>query len=183
MKPFLHPREWLILTVALGLLGLVVVFRVSRNRSPITDLLPPAGAIPERNAHIASRPFETMDTNQLITMTARWMAAAGVDPFGRPLVSPTAKVSTDPFAGLDQLQVTAVWRQPGRQLAVINGQIVEVGESVGRFRLEQCDADGVWLTLPNASRRLKMPRIERLPAATARAIAHQKDRPTISFSP
>ncbi len=48
---------------------------------------------------------------------------------------------------LTSVKLSALWRQPGVNLAVLNGQITHVGDRLGAIEVLEITADGVWLGL------------------------------------
>jgi hypothetical protein len=99
----------------------------------------------------------------LEALKQKWISGSASDLFGAPAAEPVP----DPFAGLDQLHVSAIWREPDRQFAVINRRIVRVGESILGFRLDHCDRNAVWLGVPTVSRRLSVSRRHAVPGTGA----------------
>jgi hypothetical protein len=45
------------------------------------------------------------------------------------------------------VHLTAIWRQPGVNLAVLNGRITTVGELLGEIEVVEINGEGVWLRL------------------------------------
>ena len=45
------------------------------------------------------------------------------------------------------VHLTAIWRQPGVNLAVLNGRITTVGDLLGEIEVVEINGDGVWLSL------------------------------------
>ncbi|HEX3728893.1 MAG TPA: hypothetical protein VHV47_03755 [Opitutaceae bacterium] len=66
---------------------------------------------------------------------------------------PARSQERDPFAGeakapagpAETLRLSATWTENGSTLALVNGQILRAGESVGSARVESASADGVWI--------------------------------------
>ncbi len=155
MKATGYRREVWIVGIALVLL----VFAVMRPRfsRPLRRSVPPTEHTSEPLAPEPKRtpPAGTgVEADRLEELTRRWINGSGGDFFGAPSPEPVP----DPFASFDQLQVSAIWREPGRQFAIINRRILQVGESIQGFRLDHCDRDAVWLGVRTGSRRLPLSR-------------------------
>lgn len=45
--------------------------------------------------------------------------------------------------------LSAIWSQGSQTLALVNGQIVTTGDSVGDLTIESTTIDGIWVTHPN----------------------------------
>lgn len=92
----------------------------------------------------------------LESMVDAWLMD-GRDPFA---LEPPVRLTLppDPLPSLQPFQLSAVWIQPGRRLAVINGQVVQAGERIGGCTLERCEPNAVWLANDVAARRLPLQR-------------------------
>lgn len=156
MKATGHRREVWIVGIALALL----VFTVIRARfdRPLARSGPAAEPV---SAPVIPEPAPnptagaSLDADRLEEIARKWLNGSGSDLFGVPPPEPVP----DPFASLDQFHVSAIWREPGRQFAIINRRILRVGDSIQGFRLDHCDRDAVWLGGPTGSRRLPMSRL------------------------
>lgn len=59
---------------------------------------------------------------------------------------PTAAPEAAPRK-VTSVHLTAIWRQPGVNLAVLNGRITTVGDQLGEIEVVEINGDGVWLHL------------------------------------
>jgi hypothetical protein len=46
----------------------------------------------------------------------------------------------------ETVRLTAVWTQGAARLAVINNRILQVGDVIGRLKVDEVNVDGVWMT-------------------------------------
>lgn len=119
---------------------------------PIPAFSPGAmDAIPEPN----SDSFDATASGMLLDSVVDAWLVNGRDPF---VVEPPDRPepTPDPFPPVHQFQLAAVWVQPGRRLAVINGQVVRPGDRIGGCTLERCEPNAVWLANEFAARRLPL---------------------------
>lgn len=81
------------------------------------------------------------------TNIAAWVAAPKRDPFqGR--IRPRDERGAYPAAA-ELLTLSAIWRQSGANLVVINGQILSEGSGILDFKVASIESDQVWLQGPN----------------------------------
>lgn len=73
---------------------------------------------------------------------ARWVEAPERDPFA--IFSGLAVTRPDPKKAL-AIQVSAIWRQSGQQLAVINGRVVREGDQAFDYTVERIESGAVFL--------------------------------------
>ena len=118
---------------------------------------PPAAETP-----MAKRPRVLPETNIDLTQTG-WKLSSSPhrDPFQINPATITNLARLFPAAS-ELLSLTAIWRQTGSSLAVINGKIVSGGDNVVvvnhtktgeaganyRYQIDQIDGDSVWLQGP-----------------------------------
>lgn len=68
------------------------------------------------------------------------------DPFAVP-PKPTAVVAeAAPDEIVERLQLSAIWTQGDKTFVLLNGQICQAGDEVGRFKVDSATQDGVWVT-------------------------------------
>lgn len=70
------------------------------------------------------------------------------DPFASrnaPTATSVETVEQSPDL-LDTVRLTGVWTQNGSTLLLINDRISQVGETIGRLKIESASQEGVWLT-------------------------------------
>lgn len=100
--------------------------------------------------------ISTVSRRVLDSMVDAWLVE-GRDPF--VVEAPVRPEPTpDPLPPVHQFQLSAVWVQPDRRLAVINGQVVRPGDRIGGCTLERCEPNAVWLANEVAARRLPLQR-------------------------
>jgi hypothetical protein len=75
------------------------------------------------------------------------IAANPRDPFApkaKPAEPLVAKIIPPDL--VDKVHLSALWTQDGATLALINDQICQAGDEVGRIKIESTTRDGVWVT-------------------------------------
>ena len=104
----------------------------------------------------------------------RWVDAPERDPFA--LFASVATVKTTPKKAV-ALNVSAIWRQSGQQLAVINGRMVREGDQAFDYTVERIESGAVFLrSAANGIARAEFPAFtqfthtNRVAAAAARAV-------------
>ena len=147
------------MALAIMAMGLGRGFRDSyRDRRPEAEasrtvLVPPLDPVLTDHSDLV----DSTDSRRLLeSMVDAWLEG-GRDPFVvEPPIRP--EPTPDPLPPLHQFQLSAVWVQPGRRFAVINGQVVQAGDRIGSCTLEKCEPNAVWLANGVASRRLLLQR-------------------------
>ncbi|MBL9135019.1 MAG: hypothetical protein JNK85_04080 [Verrucomicrobiales bacterium] len=109
---------------------------------------PPAPSTTHPLMAAAPLPVVPMDVAAILEQLPRWIEAPGRDPF-QPR-APGSFKSNGPKAS-DLLNLTAVWRQTGGRLAVINNTIVTEGDQVAGFRVDRIEADRIWVKGTNGT--------------------------------
>lgn len=111
---------------------------------PMTVLggAPAAAALPATAA--PERPLgpPTIKRDLARSRATRWVDAPERDPFA--LFASVATVKTTPKKAV-ALIVSAIWRQPGQQLAVLNGQLVREGDQAFDYTVERIESSAVFL--------------------------------------
>jgi hypothetical protein len=127
--------------------------RRPESEAPRTTLVPALDPVLAFRSDLVS---STASLRVLESMVDAWLAD-GRDPF---VIEPPVRHEPppDPLPALHQFQLSAVWVQPGRRLAVINGQVVQPGDRIGGCTLERCEPNAVWLANEVAARRLPLQR-------------------------
>ncbi len=87
----------------------------------------------------------------------QWVEAPARDPFGR-YPAEEAKIVEEAKPPVP-LILSAIWRQSGRQMAVINGLVVAEGEEAFEFKVERVENNVVLVRGPNGLERLEFPRV------------------------
>lgn len=124
---------------------------------------PQAGAVPAEasaaEAAVSSshvRPDSTsMDRPLIRRQVLRWLQASTRDPFVAIRMAGRDHPKGPPAS--DNLQVSAILRQTGSQLAIINQALVSEGDKVAGYVLERIEGDGVWVRGTNGLEQVKMP--------------------------
>ncbi|MCC6233096.1 MAG: hypothetical protein IT580_10665 [Verrucomicrobiales bacterium] len=96
----------------------------------------------------------SMDRATIREQALRWLQAATRDPFLAIHVPGRVKPKGPPAS--DNLQVSAILRQTGSQLAVINQLIVGEGDKIAGYALERIEGDGVWVRGTNGLERVQI---------------------------
>lgn len=129
-----------------------------RNRMPDPEsvrsgLLPSLESGQSSDSDLA---VSTVSRQVLDSVIDTWLEE-GRDPF---VVEPPVRhePTPDPLPPMHQFQLAAVWVQPGRRLAVINGRVVQPGDRIGGCTLERCEPNAVWLANEIAACRLPVQR-------------------------
>jgi len=124
-----------------------------------TSLRPTNSRSPGQTAAISTEPIDTAVGEPLPGGPAT--SATPAEVLKQLLI---AKTPRDPFASrntqtatsaepveqlpdlLDTVRLTGVWTQNGATLLLINDRIAQIGETIGRLKIESASQDGVWLT-------------------------------------
>lgn len=105
---------------------------------------------------------------------AQWVDSPARDPFG---FYPKPKSNSGSVTNASQvLRLTAIWRQTGQRLAVINNAVVAEGSDILGYRLEQIEANQVRVSGPRGTEQVALAEFDATPAArgtsnTAPAVA------------
>jgi hypothetical protein len=89
-----------------------------------------------------------MDLNDLRARGGSWVVAPVRDPF-------KLRGSVNDKSAREQITLTGILRQTDSDLAVLNNQIMAVGETILGFRIETVEADRVWVSGPNGREALE----------------------------
>lgn len=123
----------------------------ARGADPAPATALAVGPVPTNGT--ANLPHRVMDRDAIIAQFPRWIESPVRDPFlVLAAMTPSTVVLTNKAA--DVLRLTAIWRQTGRQLAVINNQIVAEGEAVADFQIQRIDSEAVWVYRTNQAEKL-----------------------------
>jgi hypothetical protein len=69
------------------------------------------------------------------------------DPFAARAVQTAAVVETVALPdSLDTAHLSAVWKQNGATLLLVNDRMSKVGDTIGRLTIESATQNGIWLT-------------------------------------
>ncbi len=101
-----------------------------------------ATAVPAANDAVAPAPVSVSDA-----LRALPIAANPRDPFApkaKPIEPQITKITPPDL--VDKVHLSALWTQDGATLALINDQICQAGDEVGRIKIESTTRDGVWVT-------------------------------------
>jgi len=164
MKLLRHPVVVMLLAVlalALVLKNFVWPFMGRAPRSPLqpsaatTPASAQSKAAPEEQPLLESRaqprPARTTDVDLVLLQanSGRWAESPRHDPFQirrSPALSSTTQIGPP---AMELLKLSAVWRQTGSTLAVINDHVVSIGDAILQFRIQTIEADRVWVEGPN----------------------------------
>jgi hypothetical protein len=100
----------------------------------------------------------------LQTSVVRWAEAPRRDPFQ---VRVLPKIELEPQQvltnqvvyppAMELLTLSAIWRQTGSKLAVINHRLVGEGDTLLKFKIENIEADHIWVSGPNGREQVEFP--------------------------
>lgn len=111
-----------------------------------------------------SGPARPADRQFARSRFTQWVEAPARDPFGR-YPAEEAKIAV-PEKPPIPLVLSAIWRQSGRQMAVINGQVVSEGDEAFDFKIERVENNVVLVRGVNGLERLEFPRVGSPAAST-----------------
>lgn len=97
---------------------------------------------------VNAMPEIKIDASAARASAARVAEAPRRDPFQGQLPATTNQAKPYPPAR-ELLTFNGFWRQTGSTLAVINNQIIAVGDSILAFKVDSIDHDRVWVVGPN----------------------------------
>lgn len=137
-------RPWFVVLLALG----AVVF-VVRELVPSNPRGPTGPLVAEENPDAAAADADSAAGNALPPAAA--LKALSIpntfrDPFAVPPKPSVAAVEVAPDEVVERLQLSAVWTQNQKTFVLLNGQICQPGDEVGRFKVDSATQDGVWVT-------------------------------------
>jgi hypothetical protein len=154
MKPLQNP----IVVGALALVAVLLVFRsatqpILKRSAPakqqpaapaaVKEKTPPAPVAPAAPTMADARQAEQGTGIDLARVGWDFNAAPPRDPFQmNESLLPPARLA--PPAG-EVLNLTAIWRQTGDSLAVINGRILRRDDSIEGFQIESIETNFVWV--------------------------------------
>ncbi|MCC7375592.1 MAG: hypothetical protein IT581_13125 [Verrucomicrobiales bacterium] len=140
----------------------------------IADTTPAPASVPATLQVATRQPTTPMNVRAILEWLPRWIEAPGRDPF-QPR-APGAFRANGPKAS-DLLSLTAVWRQTGGRLAVVNNLIVTEGDLVAGYRVDRIEAERIWVKGTNGTEQIdfKVPKgIEAQEPASAKAAPRAK---------
>jgi hypothetical protein len=163
LKILQNPIAVIILAlVAVALLGYQLVWPMMQHShwmqpAPVaaSDIAstPNPGPQQQRNSPLAaaapgnSMPEMKIDAAAAKASATRSTAIPRRDPFQGQLLA-TSQAKPYPLAR-EVLTFQGVWKQSGSTLAVINDQVIAVGDSILAFKVESIEGDRVWVEGPN----------------------------------
>jgi hypothetical protein len=107
-----------------------------------------------------------IDIGYLNQRLAKWVESPNRDPFGYyPKPPPSDLMTTSRTNASELLKVSAIWRQTGRRLAVINGKVLGESSEIQGFRVDQIDATVVRLTGPHGPDQIVLAEFGKPPAS------------------
>ena len=142
-------KPWFVGALALGALAFVGQSLLSKNSS---NRFAPAPA-EEVSAETSDREVangEPARTGISTALKALSDTTATRDPFASrakiaaAVVVPVEKIPEPDI--VDTVRLTALWTQDGATFALLNGRVCQIGDRIGRLRLETATQDGIWVT-------------------------------------
>ncbi len=141
------------------------------NPGPVAiagGLVDPVTGTVERADPADRSPLDVAYFNQHL---AKWVESPNRDPFGYYPKPSDKAVTTTRTNASDILRVTAIWRQTGRQLAVINGMVTTEQAEIQGYKVDQIDATVVRLTGPSGPDQIFLADFDAGPAVPKRTNA------------
>ena len=135
-------KPWFVIVVAVGALALVahVIFSNGQKFG-----LPSFGAAPAEV--VASEDSPNAQVNSSVAASVANMRIPG--PFRDPFAVQVKEEAVEKKVEADVVEtvhLSAIWTQNGQTLVLINEQIFQDGDEIGRLKIESATQDGVWLT-------------------------------------
>jgi hypothetical protein len=132
--------------VALCLVGRSVISSLFAGRAASAVALstpePEAQAVAGPVAAVAGTPV-TIES----VLSQHPAAAPARDPFGVPVRTEATLAEKVALPDLiDTVHLSAIWTQDGATLVLLNDQIMELGEQIGRLKVEKANEEGVWVS-------------------------------------
>lgn len=104
----------------------------------------PGASSAAAGSEVAASPAPVSVSEALRTLP---IAANPRDPFAPKLKTAETQIAKIILPDLvDKVHLSALWTQDGATLALINDQICQAGDEVGRIKIESTTQDGVWVT-------------------------------------
>jgi hypothetical protein len=116
----------------------------------------PTSARPTSVNATNTRPTRPMDQDYIVAHFGEWLESPRRDPFEvymHPRSGGGARTHVPTAA--EVLTLTAIWRQTGSRLAVINGMIVGEGQVIQGFQVERVEGNMVWVRGTQGRERLE----------------------------
>lgn len=137
-------------------------------------------ALPPTTAPAAPAAVKSIKRDVALARMARWVEAPERDPFA---IFPAATVAKPVAKAAPTIQVSAIWRQSGRHLAVINGKVFQEGDTAFDYTVERIENGAVFLRHSTGAERAEFPAFDSFTktnraahAASAAAVAAENAR-------
>ena len=135
-------KPWFAVLLAVAAIALVANALIPRGDNAGTGVF--GGSDPTPAADAAAS--ELIPTTTAAVLKALPIPRLVRDPFAlRPVKVEVAEKEHEPDL-LDTIHLSAIWSQDGQTLLLINDQICQGGDQVGRIKIESATQDGVWLS-------------------------------------
>lgn len=137
-------NPWVVVGLACAALGLVARTVLSQSSSSA----PPSETALDQNGSDASSGDASAASSIDPKAALKEMAVSSLrDPFvSRTSAAIATVVAQTPEPDLtDSVAVSAVWIQNGKTYLLVNNQVRQVGDQIGRITLESATREGVWL--------------------------------------
>lgn len=136
--------------------------------------------VPTTTAPAAPAAVKSIKREVALARMARWVEAPERDPFA---IFPATTVTKPVAKAAPPVHVSAIWRQSGRHLAVINGQVFQEGDTAFDYTVERIENGAVFLRHSTGAERAEFPAFDSFTktnraahAASAAAIAAENAR-------
>ncbi len=124
--------------------------RTARHHSQPPPLSPGTNAVqdvtPEANP-VSEKTLLPLELASIQTNVSRWIQSPRRDPF-RSRFEPQTQAAR-------LLNLKAIWRQSGGNVAVVNDTLVSEGDKILEFSIEKIEPDRVWVLGPNGREELR----------------------------
>jgi hypothetical protein len=177
-NPLQNP--WMVAIIAIAAAGTAYLQFGDRLRRPPhhpTPVMHPAGSVavaprddsrPGLNPAPAVVPVDAVWGINLAYINPRfrkWVEAPNRDPFGQyPKGGPTNEVTSVVTNAPDVLRLTAIWRQSGDRLAVINNLVAGEGTVIQGYRIDRIEADWVRVIGARGAEEIRIRSFEKSPS-------------------
>jgi|GEM_PF-1137320 len=125
-----------------------------------------------KNANEPSRPVDLAHINQRLE---KWITSPNRDPFGL-YPKPSKELTATQTNASQVLNVSAIWRQTGQRLAIINNIVTTENSEILGYRIEQIDASVVRLIGPLGPEQIRLAEF----GSTNQPAAHTDPKPTVT---
>jgi len=132
------------------------------------------GAMP-KPAGKPSGPARPVDVTHINQRLEKWITSPNRDPFGL-YPKPSKELTATQTNASQVLTVSAIWRQTGQRLAIINNIVTTENSEILGYRIEQIDASVVRLIGPLGSEQIRLAEF----GSTNKPVAHTDPKSAVT---